>query len=173
MRLLSAALERKTWGWLQMDSDLRALANKCNRDIAQICGAPLLLIHNSMCRLRLNEENIFFSPGLFRAELREGSQGLGELTLFRRSLDYTGLFHLDAESCSFELSSYNHEHLRNLLNGNSHLVTYDNLRKLRTRGNQRLDDLVRQYGLYQLYEPKDGVSISKELQEFRLTIHVD
>jgi 8-oxo-dGTP pyrophosphatase MutT (NUDIX family) len=170
MRLLSPALERKYWGWLLLDPDLRALANKCNRDMAQICGAPLLLIHNSLCRLRLNEEDIFFSPDLFRAELREGSPG--ELILFRRALDYKGLFHLDAESASFELSSYNHEHLRNLLNGNSHLVTYDNLRKLRTRDNKRLDEAVRQYGLCQLYEPIDA-SISKELQEFRLVIHVD
>ena len=58
------------------------------------------------------------------------------------------------------------------MNGNTHLVTYDYLRKLRTRGNQRPDDLVRQNGLYQLYEPLDD-AISKELQEFRLTIHVD
>ena len=172
MRLLSNTLERKSWGWLLLDSDLRALANKCNRDMVQICGAPLLLVHNSLCRLRLSEENIFFSPDLFRAELRDGQQGIGEMTLFRRSLDYKGLFHLDAESFSFELSLHNHEHLRNLLNGNSHIVTYDNLRKLRTRGNQRLDDLVRQCGLYQLYEPCDA-SISKELQEFRFAVHID
>ena len=171
MRLLSSDLEVKGWGWLTLNQDLRALANKCNSDMAQICGAPLLLIHNSMCRLRLNGENIYFSPDLFRAELRKNPQGLGELTIFRRSLDFKGLFHLDAESWPFDLTSHNYEHLLNLLNGNSHLVTYDNLRKLRTRGNQRLDDIVRQYGLNQLYEPLDA-AISKELQEFRFTIHV-
>ena len=173
MRPLSDALKSKSWGWVELDSELRALANKFNHDMKQISGAPLLFVHNSMCRLRLNGEKIFFSPDLFRAELREGPQGTGELTLFRRSLDYKGLFHLDAESSSFELTSHNLEHIRNLLSGNSHLVTYDNLRKLRTRGNQRLDDLVRQHGLYQLYEPLGDVSVSKELQEFRLAIHVD
>ncbi|MCL2147462.1 MAG: hypothetical protein FWH52_06615 [Synergistaceae bacterium] len=172
MRLLPGALEKKSWGWLLLNPELRALANKCNHDMTQIFGAPILFINNLLCRIRLNEENIFFSPDLFRAELREDSQGFGELILFRRSLDYKGLFHLDADSCSFELSSYNQGHIRNLLNGNSHLVTYDNLRKLRTRSNQRLDDLVKQCGLYQLYEPLNDTS-SKELQEFRLNIHVD
>jgi hypothetical protein len=151
---------------------LRVLANKFNYDMAQLCGAPLLLINNSLCRLRLSEENIFFSPELFRVELRENSQGSGEMTLFRRSLDYKGLFHLDAESFVFDLSSHNYGHLRNLRDGKLDLVTYDNLRKLQTRGNQRLDDLVRQHGLYQLYEPLDA-SLSKERQEFRFAIHAD
>jgi 8-oxo-dGTP pyrophosphatase MutT (NUDIX family) len=172
MRLLSGALDKKNWGWLLLDSDMRVLANKCNHDMAQICGAPLLLIRNSLCRLRLSEENIFFSPDLFRAELRESFQGAGELTIYRRSLDFKGLFHLDAESFFFDLSSHNYGHLRNLQEGKTDIVTYDNLRKLQTRGNQRMDDLVRQYGLYQRDKPLDA-SLSKERQEFRFAIHVD
>ena len=116
--------------------------------------------------MRLAEENIFFSHCLFRAELKDG-----EITLVRGSLDYPGMFHLDSESFTAALTPHNQEHLRNIKRGDCGLATYDNLRKLRTKSNQRLDDFVRQHGLYQLYKPLNG-AISKELQEFSFSIDV-
>jgi hypothetical protein len=167
VRLLSNALERKNWGWLLLDKDLRELAHRFNSHLLQNCDASLLFVEGSLCRLRLGQENIFFSPDLFRAELQEE-----RLTLIRSSRDYKGLFHLDAESRSVELSVPNREHLQNILNGNSDRVTWDNLRKLRTKSNQRLDDFAKQCGLFQLYEPLNDTT-SKEMQEFRFSIHVE
>ena len=87
------------------------------------------------------------------------------------SLDYPGMFHLDSESFTAALTPHNQEHLRNIQRGDCGLATYDNLRKLRTKSNLRLDDFVRQHGLYQLYKPLNG-AVSKELQEFSFSIDV-
>jgi hypothetical protein len=162
--LLSGAIERKHWGWLRLNADLYEIARKLDCDIKKTHGTSPLLLSDSMCRLNVAEENIFFPPSLFSAEL-----SASELVITRHPIFRQYLFSLNAESRSASLTPANAEHLRNLLNGRTDLVTYDNLRKLRTRDNQMLDDFARQFGLPRLYEPTDD-SVGREYQEFRFSI---
>ncbi|MDR3280096.1 MAG: hypothetical protein LBT23_06265 [Synergistaceae bacterium] len=161
-RILSDAITEKNWGWVQLNDELRRLAYDINSNAQQVCGVKPLDVHGFLCRLRADGENIFFSPKLFRAELRND-----ELTLIRGSLDYRGLFHIDAESRTAALSSSNLWHLQNIEKSK-----YDNLRKLTTKSNLLLDDFARELGLYKLYAALDD-SVSKENQRFIFSIHVN
>jgi hypothetical protein len=166
LSLLSDAIERKHWGWLKLNPSLLEAAHRFDMDIKKNHGVSPMLLSDSMCRLNVAEENIFFSQSLFSAELSEK-----ELSITRRPLYCPDLFQLDAESRPAPLTEPNMKYLRNLLNGRPDLVAYDNLRKITTRGNQRLDDFVRQFGLFRLYEPING-SVSRERQEFRFSIQI-
>ncbi|MDR0652146.1 MAG: hypothetical protein LBG12_02455, partial [Synergistaceae bacterium] len=67
VNMLSDAAERKNWGWVKLNEEQRTLAHSFDRSAAQCCGVRILAVDGSLCRLRLAEENIFFSHCLFRA----------------------------------------------------------------------------------------------------------
>ena len=160
-------IERRHWGWLFLrNTDMRLRAQKLELRVREIGNFSPLRLEGSLCRLRAEGGNVFFSPDLFSAELRQG-----ELFLRRGALDRPGLFYLDAETHAAAFSDSNLAHLRNLKGGGSGEVSYDNLRKLKDKSGRRLDDFVRSCGLQRLYEPEDG-SVSKELQRFRFAIQV-
>ncbi len=159
--------EPSHWGWVRMqDRELLLLAQRLNQEARKICGVPPLMIQDSLCRLRAGGDNVFFSPDLFSAELRQE-----QLLLRRGSLDRPGLLYVDAQIHALTFSGPNWAHLQHLKNGESDRVSYDNLRKLKDKSNRRLDDFVRLCGLRQLYAPKDA-TLSRELQEFRFAIRI-
>jgi 8-oxo-dGTP pyrophosphatase MutT (NUDIX family) len=164
LKLLSDVIKRKRWGWLELDPKLCEIAYSLNRACDDV--SPILL-EASMCRLNCDREEIFFHSDLFKAELKSD-----ELVIARDPLLKKGLFQLDADSSPASLTQFNVEHLRNLLCGKSDLGTYDHLRKLRTRGNQTLDEFARQFGLYRLYEPIDD-TVGNEFRLFRFSIRVN
>jgi 8-oxo-dGTP pyrophosphatase MutT (NUDIX family) len=166
LKLLSEAIKNMRWGWLELDSSLCRVAYSLELDVKRTHNLSLVVLQGSMCRLNFDKGEIFFHPDLFSAELRRD-----ELIIARRPMFKKNLFQLDAKSCSASLTQSNMEHLQNLRRDNSHMVTYDNLRKLRTRDSQMLDDLTRHFGLYRLYEPIDD-SASNERKEFRFSIQV-
>lgn len=164
---LPDTLKPMNWGWVRLlDRELLLLAQRLNQEVRRICGVPPLLIQDWLCRLRAEGDNIFFSPDLFSAELRQE-----QLLLRRGSLDRPGLFYVDSQTHATAFSGPNWAHLQHLKNGESDRVSYDNLRKLKDKSNRRLDDFVRFCGLRQLYAPKDP-TLSKELQEFRFAIRI-
>jgi 8-oxo-dGTP pyrophosphatase MutT (NUDIX family) len=166
LRLHAGVAENKRWGWLKLNPSLLETARSLDMDIKKNhCVSPMLL-SESMCRLNVAEENIFFSPSLFSAEL-----SADKLIITRQPIYCREIFELDRDFRSASLTEPNMEHLRNLLSGRSDLVAYDNLRKITTRGNQRLDDFVCQFGLLRLYEPIND-SFSKGHQEFRFSVQM-
>lgn len=160
-------IERRHWGWLLLkNTDMCLRVQVLEQKVRKICNFSPLRLEGSLCRLRAEGGNVFFSPALFSAELRQG-----QLFLRRGALDRPGLFYLDAETYTAAFSDFNFAHLQNLKGGGSGEVSYDNLRKLVDKSGRRLDDFVRSCGLQRLYEPEDD-KVSRALQRFRFSIQV-
>lgn len=166
LQLLSNDVKCGRWGWVQLSQEMLLQMQRLGRAIAQSCGEQIVLIQERLCRLNAEGDKVFFSSGLFSADLRE------DLFVIRRgALDRLGLFLVDPESRSLSLSGPNRQHLLNLLGDDAGVVSYDTLRKLRCKDNRLLNDCVRELGLRSLYRALDE-SRSKELQEFRFAIPV-
>jgi len=166
VRLESNNIERKRWGWLKLDQDFLNTARELDKFINKNYGFSFLILRDGLCRLRVADENIFFCGDMFSAEIKDN-----DFVITRCRQYCNGVFFLDEESRAARLTSPNMEHLRNLQNGEYDLVSYDNLRKLVTTGNQPLDDFARQFGIYRLYEPIDP-DRSRETRVFRFGVRV-
>ena len=102
-------IERRHWGWLFLrNTDMRLRVQKLELRVREIGNFSPLRLEGSLCRLRAEGGNVFFSPDLFSAELRQGELFLrrGALDDFVRSCGLQRLYEPEDGSVSKELQRF-------------------------------------------------------------------